>query len=211
MKITKHTHACLELELEGKRLLIDPGFYSEDMSKVSGVVGIVITHSHDDHCFEQQVAGILRTNPAAKIFGTSEVKSKLANFDVTTCYHGDYYEIGPYQLEFFGDMHQEIHRSIPLIQNIGVMVNDVLYYAGDSYTAPDKPVRVLACPTSAPWLKVSDVMDFIEEVKPKVCFPTHNALLSDKGHELMNSRVKQVTEASGGSFSYLEPGQSLEA
>jgi hypothetical protein len=97
-----------------------------------------------------------------------------------------------------------------MIQNTGVIVNDTLYYPGDSYTVPDRKVKILACPTSAPWLKIGDVMDYLEEIRPALCFPTHNALLSQVGLDLNNSRVKQVTEQYGGSFKYLEVGQSLE-
>lgn len=210
MKITKHGHACLELERGSKRILIDPGFYTEDMGSIKDVLAVVITHKHDDHCFEKQLEAITKANPEAKIFGTLEVKQRLVDYDVTEVYHGDWYEVAPFTLEFFGDMHQEIHRSIPLIQNVGVMVNSQLYYPGDSYTKPDVPVEVLACPTSAPWLKIGDVMDFVAEVKPKQSFATHNALLSDLGHELNNSRVKLVTEENGGKFTYLKVGESLE-
>ena len=122
MKITKHGHACLELELDGKKALIDPGFYTEDVSGLTDVVALVITHSHDDHCFETQVTGIVKTNPGIKIFGTSEVAAKLSGFDVTTVYHGDFYQEQGFSFEFFGDMHQVIHESIPLIQNTGVLV-----------------------------------------------------------------------------------------
>ena len=209
MKITKHGHACLELELEGKKALIDPGFYTEDVSALKDVVALVITHSHDDHCFEKQVAGLVAVNPGLKIFGTSEVKAKLSGFDVTTVYHGDFYQEQGFSFEFFGDMHQIIHESIPLIQNTGVMVNGKLYYPGDSYTTPDVPVEVLACQTSAPWLKIGDVMDFVAAVKPKQSFATHNALLSDLGHDLNNGRVKLVTEQFGGEFTYLKVGESL--
>ena len=211
MKITKRGHACLELEHDGKKALIDPGFYTEDVSGLTDVVALVITHSHDDHCFETQVAGIAKSNPAIKIFGTSEVAAKLSGFDVTTVYHGDFYLEQGFSFEFFGDMHQIIHESIPLIQNTGVMVNNHLYYPGDSYTTPDQPVEILACPTSAPWLKIGDVMDFVAAVKPKQSFATHNALLSDLGHDLNNGRVKLVTEQFGGEFTYLKVGDSLEA
>ena len=210
MKITKHGHACLELELAGKKVLIDPGFYTEDVSGLKDVVALVITHSHDDHCFESQVAGIVKSNPGIKIFGTSEVATKLSGFEVTTVYHGDFYQVEGFTFEFFGDMHQIIHESIPLIQNTAVMVNDLLYYPGDSYTTPDKKVPVLACPTSAPWLKIGDVMDFVAVVKPSKSFATHNALLSDLGHDLNNGRVKQVTESFGGEFTYLRVGESLD-
>jgi len=210
MKITKHGHACLEVVLDSQTLIIDPGSYTEELSGLSNVVAVVITHKHDDHCDETKIAKIKQAYPDVQVFGTSEVAARLENMKVTTVFHGDYYEVGSFKLEFFGDMHQIIHRSIPLTQNTAVLVNGDLYYAGDSYTPPDQKIKVLACPTSAPWLKIGDVMDYIQEVKPAVCFPTHNALLSQLGHDLNNSRVKQVTEENGGEFRYLEVGQSLE-
>jgi L-ascorbate metabolism protein UlaG (beta-lactamase superfamily) len=210
MKITKHGHACLEVLIESQTLIIDPGSYTEELTGLGTVVAVVITHKHDDHCEEAKIAKIKKDNPAVQIFGTSEVAARLPGLEVTTVYHGDYYEVGSFRLEFFGDMHQIIHQSIPLIQNTAVLVNGDLYYAGDSYTPPDVKVKALACPTSAPWLKIGDVMDYIKEVKPAICFPTHNALLSQLGHDLNNSRVKLVTEENGGEFKYLEVGQSLE-
>ena len=210
MKIIKHGHACLELVKGAERLIIDPGFYTEPMTGLHNVVGIVITHMHDDHCYEEQLDRIAATNPDVAIFGTDEVRSRLAGRNVTAVHHGDWHKVGNFELEFFGDMHQEIHRSVPLIQNTGVMVDDRLYYPGDSYTQPDRPVEMLACPTSAPWLKIGDVMDFVAAVQPRKSFATHNALLSDFGHALNNGRVKMVTEAGGGEFTYLEVGQSLE-
>jgi L-ascorbate metabolism protein UlaG (beta-lactamase superfamily) len=209
MKITKHGHACLELEFESKTVIIDPGSYTEELTNFGNVVAVVVTHKHDDHCDEAKIAQIKKDNPAVEIFGTSEVAARLSGMGVTTVYHGDYYEVGSFKLEFFGDMHQIIHESIPLIQNTAVLVNGDLYYAGDSYTKPDVKVKTLACPTGAPWLKIGDVMDYIHEIKPAICFPTHNALLSQVGHDLNNSRVKQVTEENGGEFRHLEVGQSL--
>lgn len=210
MKIVKHGHACLELEKNGQRLIIDPGFYTEPMNDLHNVVAIVITHAHDDHCYEEQLERIEKSNPGVAIFSTQEVKTRLASRDVTVVHHGDWHRVGDFEIEFFGDLHQEIHRSIPLIQNTGVMVDDRLYYPGDSYTLPDRKVEVLACPASAPWLKIGDVMDFIAEIKPARSFATHNALLSEFGHTLNNSRIKLVTEQGGGSFTYLQVGDALE-
>lgn len=209
MQITKYEHACLVLENEGNRLVIDPGAYTRPTESLKNVVAIVITHMHDDHCSETQIDRILTSSPGAMIYGTDEVCKRLAAYQTTAVHHGDFYAHQGFKIEFFGDMHAEIHRSIPLLQNCGVMVNDSLYYPGDSYTKPDREVALLACPTSAPWLKISDVMDFVAAVKPKRCFATHNVLLSDIGHDLNNGRVKQVVEAGGGTFEYLLPGETL--
>ena len=87
------------------------------------------------------------------------------------------------------------------------MVNRKLYYPGDSYTVPEYKPEVIAVPASAPWLKIADVMDFLEAVSPAKAFPTHNALLSEIGHQLQNSRIQQVVEETGGEFRYLQPGE----
>ena len=210
MRITKHGHACLELQKGDQRIIIDPGFYTEPLTAMKNVIAVVVTHMHDDHCYAEQIDRLAAVNPGLLIFGTDEVRTKLEGRNVTSVHHGDWHRVGNFELEFFGDMHQEIHRSIPLIQNTGVMVDNRLYYPGDSYTQPDRPVEMLACPTSAPWLKIGDVIDFVAAVKPRKSFATHNALLSDFGHELNNGRVKMVTEQCGGEFTYLEVGQSLE-
>jgi hypothetical protein len=101
------------------------------------------------------------------------------------------------------------------IQGVSIRVTrldaagNLLNSPGDSYTTPDVPVEILACPTSAPWLKIGDVMDFVAAVKPKQSFATHKALLSDLGHDVNNGRVKLVTEQFGGEFTYLKVGESL--
>jgi len=210
MQITKRGHACLEVELAGKRLVIDPGNYTESLAGLADVAAVVVTHQHDDHCSIEQLEALQGANPSLKIFGTEEVALKLAGLPVQAVHHGDRFEVEGFVLEFFGDLHQEIHRSIPLIQNTAVLVNSKLYYPGDSYTVCDYPFEVLACPASAPWLKIADVIDFLDAQRPAKCFSTHNALLSELGHQLQNSRIKEVTERNGGEYRYLAVGQSWQ-
>lgn len=210
MNITKHAHAHLDIELAGQHLLIDPGVYSQDFVSPNNVAAICLSHIHDDHTYLPNIEKVLALNPGASIFGPQEVVDKLKGLPVQVVYHADTFQVGAFTLEFFGDLHQQIHRSIPIVQNTGLMVNSILYYPGDSYTKPESPVDILAMPTSAPWLRISDVIDFLNSVKPKRVFATHNSLLSPIGHELQNSRVKEVTESNGGEFRYLEPGSSWQ-
>ena len=210
MKITKFDHALLSIEVDSKMVVIDPGSYSNKLPGFKNVVAICLTHIHEDHSYKPHVEKIMLENPDAQIFGPAEVAQKLGGLPVQVVYHGDHFEVSGFELDFSGDLHEQIHRSIPLIQNTGVTVNRTLYYPGDSYTIPENKVNVLACPTSAPWIKIADVMDFIAAVKPETLFPTHNALLSDNGHELYNHRISEVTKENGGNFVSLKPGQSLE-
>ena len=210
MLLTKYEHACLELEENGQLLIIDPGVYSRAMDDKHNVAAIVITHQHDDHCWEEQLERIIALNPDVPILAPSDVCERLKGYQTTAVYHGDHYELGGFTIDFFGDLHEVIHRSIPVIQNRGVLVNNRLYYPGDSYTTPDCPVEYLAVPTSAPWLRIAEVIDFVAEVKAKHTFATHNIHLSEFGHAMNNSRVKATAEANGGDFQFLEPGESLD-
>lgn len=210
MRVMKLEHACLTVELGGKELVIDPGMYSEAPPRITNPVAITLSHIHDDHSFQPHIEALLARNPGLQIFGTEEVAQKLEGLKVTKVHHGDRHIVEGFTLDFYGYFHQEIHRSIPLVENFGLMVNGELYYPGDSYTVPEAEVQTLACPSSAPWLKIADVIDFLNEVRPKRCFPTHNALLSEHGHKLQNARISELTEQSGGEFRYLEVGESWE-
>lgn len=209
MRISKYEHALMVVEQAAAQLVIDPGSYS-NLPELQNVVAVVFTHLHDDHTSLEHAQTISRNFPAVKMFGTQEVVEKLTGLNVQAVYHGDHYEVGPFQIDFYGDLHQVIHRSIPLVQNVGVMINSQLYYPGDSYTFPEQSVEILACPTSAPWLRISDVIDFLDLIRPKKCFATHNALLSEQGHALQNNRVQQIVEKHGGEFRYLNVGESWQ-
>ena len=210
MLLTKYEHACLELEENGKRVIIDPGVYCRPMDDKQNVAAIVITHQHDDHCWEEQLDRIISLNPDVQILAPSDVCDRLVGYNTTAVFHADHFEIGGFKIEFFGDLHEVIHRTIPLVQNRGVLINNRLYYPGDSYITPDVAVEYLAVPTSAPWLRIAEVIDFVAEVKPKHAFATHNIHLSDYGHALNNGRVQATAEANGGDFKYLLPGESWQ-
>jgi L-ascorbate metabolism protein UlaG (beta-lactamase superfamily) len=211
MKITKFEHAFLQVEQSSQQLLIDPGIYSAELPMLDNVVGIVLTHLHDDHSYLPHITAIKAQFPNGRIFGPADVAAKLGEIACEAVTHGSHVEVGEYKLDFFGDLHQEIHRSIPLVQNVGVLVNSKLYYPGDSYTQCDYPYEVLACPSAAPWMKISDLIDFVEAAKPKRAFATHNAILNDNGHLLQNSRIREFVTKHGGEFSYLLPGESISA
>lgn len=70
---------------------------------------------------------------------------------MTVVHTGDTVEAEPFTLRFFGGTHAVIHASIPVVDNLGVLIDDELYYAGDSFTVPEGvDVDVLAVPAGAP-------------------------------------------------------------
>lgn len=45
----------------------------------------------------------------------------------------DEVEVGPFSLRFTGGWHAAIHRTVPRVHNVGVVVNETLYHPGDSF------------------------------------------------------------------------------
>lgn len=210
MRITKYEHACVVIEEQGRKLVIDPGGFTTSFQDFNDIVAVIVTHIHADHLNVDTLQQIVAVNPDVQIFTTPETANKISDLPATAVAAGNSVTVEPFTMEFFGGQHAEIHSAIPRIQNVGVMVNDTFYYPGDSFTPPNRPVRLLAAPSSAPWLKASELIDFLRIVKPAEAFATHNALLSDIGHNMMNGFVERTCAEHDGTFTYLKPGDSLE-
>lgn len=211
MKLTKYEHACLVLEEQGKLLVIDPGVFSKSLpANLDNVVAVVITHIHPDHCDLAHAKAILSKNPDVQFYGTAEVAEVLSPIKVNIVTGTSVAKAGPFELKFYGGQHAVIHPSWPIAQNVGVMVNNKLYYPGDSFTKPRSPVQLLALPVSAPWLKLSESMDFLTSVKPQLAFPTHNALLSEAGENLVDNILSDVAKDLGAELKIIQQGSSID-
>ena len=210
MKLTKYEHACMVIEKSDASLVIDPGAFTMPLTDLMNVVGIVITHEHADHWTAEQLTRILDRNKDSRIFGPAGVAAAAPDFAIEVVAGGDTIELEPFTLRFFGGKHAVIHESIPIVDNVAVLVNDVFYYAGDSFTLPGVDVATLAAPVGAPWLKIGEAMDFVMAIKPSHAFPVHEAVLSQIGKSLGNARLEAATVLGGGTFAVLEPGESVE-
>lgn len=211
MRVTKQEHACLILESAGKTLVIDPGVFTTALIGLNDVVAVVMTHEHGDHWTADQLNHILDRNPGVKFYGPEGVAIAASDFDITVVRDGDVVTADPFALRFFGEKHAVIHSSIPIVDNVGVLVNDALYYPGDSFTVPEGvEVDTLAAPVGAPWLKIGDAIDFVLAVRPRRAFATHEMVLSTVGKGMGGERLKWAVEQGGGEYVALEPGDSLD-
>ena len=211
MKITKHEHAALRLEDHGQTLIIDPGSFTAPLADVENLVGVVVTHEHPDHWTAEHLSRILAEAPGTPVFAPAGAARAIEGFAVTEVSPGDTVAAGAFSLRFFGGTHQLIHASMPLVDNVGVLVDDRFYYPGDSYAVPEGvEVEVLAAPLGAPWLRMSDAIDFVLAVAPRHAFGTHDVTLSEIGKGLHRNRLEWATAQGGGSFHVLDPGDVLD-
>ena len=209
MKVTKYEHSTLLVSIGDDNLIIDPGVFLS-LADFSRVLAVVITHEHQDHWTPDQLNRILERSPDAKILGPAGVAKAASDFDVQIVEAGDTVQVEPFTLTFFGDKHAVIHESIAVPDNVGVLVNDELYYPGDSFTVPDVEVGTLAAPLGAPWLKIGEAMDFVLAVKPQRAFFVHDMHLSVAGKDIHIQRLQWATEQGEGIFHPLEVGESLD-
>ncbi len=211
MRLTKLEHAALVIEDSGSKLYVDPGKFTRPITDSAGAVAVVVTHEHDDHWTPEQLQRIIDASPDVRIFGPAGVVAAASGFPVEEVAAGDEVAVGPFRMLFFGGRHAQIHPSIPVVDNVGVLVNESLYYAGDSFAVPDGiPIEVLAVPAAAPWMKISEAMDYVMVVEPRRAFAAHEMLLSRPGKDLSNIRLAWAAEQGGGEYLALEPGDSID-
>ncbi|HWV47945.1 MAG TPA: MBL fold metallo-hydrolase [Microbacterium sp.] len=211
MRVTKFEHATLRIDETGDSLIIDPGSFTLPLQELTSVVAVVITHEHPDHWTPEHLDEILRNAPGIPVFAPAGVAAAAADHEITVVSPGDTVTAGAFTLRFFGGEHAVIHASLPVIQNVGVLVNDELYYPGDSYAVPaGVAVNTLAAPLGAPWLKIGEAMDYVLTVKPRRAFGVHDMTLSVIGKNMHRQRLEWATEQDGGEFFVLEPGESLD-
>jgi L-ascorbate metabolism protein UlaG (beta-lactamase superfamily) len=210
MKLTKKSHACIRLEKDGRTLVIDPGTFTEEDAAV-GADAILVTHEHLDHFNEDRLRAGLEANPAAEIWTLKSVADQLsAAFPgrVHTVGHGDTFTAAGFDVQVHGELHAVIHPDIPRITNIGFLVDDGrVFHPGDALTVPDHTVETLMLPVMAPWSKISEVIDYVRELKPQRAYDIHDALLTDLARPIYDM---QIGALGGAEHLRLAPGEAAD-
>ncbi|TNC26099.1 MBL fold metallo-hydrolase [Amycolatopsis alkalitolerans] len=182
MRIVHFGHACVLLETDGARILLDPGAFSEGFEAERELSAVFITHQHFDHIDTNKLPALLEANPGAKLIidpGTEETVAKLGvEFEIAR--PGDSFDIAGTAVNAVGGEHAVIHADIPVIPNVGfIFEHGAFYHPGDSFHVPEQQIDVLGLPTGAPWLKAGEAVDFLRAVGPRAAVPIHEAVLAN--------------------------------
>ncbi|MBT2595843.1 MBL fold metallo-hydrolase [Arthrobacter sp. ISL-72] len=217
MKLTKYTHACIRLEKDGQVLVLDPGTFSETGQALDAAGAVLITHEHDDHVDVPAVVSALEGNASLQVFAPAGVAAKLrseapfADSRIQDVEPGSTFTAAGFEVRTFGGQHALIHPQIPVVANIGYLIDSNVYHPGDSFVIPDGlSVRTLLVPVHAPWNKVAEVVDFVIGVRAPKAFPIHDALLNDTGLGLIEKHVKRLGAKYGTEYRHLSSGDSVE-
>ncbi|HSK06412.1 MAG TPA: MBL fold metallo-hydrolase [Acidimicrobiia bacterium] len=200
MNITRLGHACLLIETDNTRFLIDPGNYTSTWHDLTDLNAVLITHQHHDHVDVDNVAKLIGANPKARLMVEPAVVEMLHAHRPDTATVGDHIEIGDVSVEVVGGQHAVIHDRIPRVGNVGFMIREgegpALFHPGDSYATVPSGIDLLALPLSAPWARVSMTIDFANAIKPPRLFPIHDSTLSEAGRPVYMRMCRSVIDDS---------------
>ncbi|GBG36274.1 MBL fold metallo-hydrolase [Mycobacterium montefiorense] len=198
MQLTHFGHSCLLAEFDHTSVLFDPGTFAHGFEGITGLDAILITHQHPDHVDPARLPALIAANPGAALYTDSQTAAQLdAPFRAVQA--GDELTIGELTIRALGGQHAVIHPEIPVIENLSYLVGDGdhrarLMHPGDALFVPDEPVDVLAAPAAAPWMKISEAIDYLRAVAPTRAVPIHQGILTPEARGIYYGRFTEMTD-----------------
>jgi len=197
MQLTHFGHSCLLAEFGRTSVLFDPGTFAHGFEGITGLAAILVTHQHPDHVDPARLPALIEANPDAALYTDSQTAAQLdAPFQVVRV--GDELSVGELKIRALGGRHAVIHPEIPVIENLSYLVDDGdhrarLMHPGDALFVPDEPVDVLAAPASAPWMRISEAVDYLRAVAPARAVPIHQGIIAPEARGIYYGRLTEMT------------------
>jgi L-ascorbate metabolism protein UlaG (beta-lactamase superfamily) len=197
MQLTHFGHSCLLAEFGKTKILFDPGTFAHGFEGITGLSAILITHQHPDHIDVSRLPALLDGNRDAVLYADPQTTAQLGE-PCRAVHVGDDLAIEQLNVRAVGGRHAVIHPEIPVIENLSYLVDDGehrarLMHPGDALFVPEEPVDVLATPAAAPWMKISEAVDYLRAVAPQRAVPIHQGVVAPEARGIYYSRLTEMT------------------
>ncbi|WP_040864721.1 MBL fold metallo-hydrolase [Nocardia exalbida] len=213
MRIAHFGHSCLLVELHGKKILFDPGTFSHGFEGLTGLDAIAVTHQHPDHIDPNRIEALVEANPGARLLSDPQTAQQRGE-RWEAVHAGNVLTLGDLRITGGGGRHAVIHPEIPVIDNTVFQLGTAddpaqLVHPGDSLWVPPVPVGVLAAPAAAPWMRVSEAVDYLRAVAPRVALPIHYGIIREEAQGIYFGRLSEMAPA-GTEFRVLGPEKDTD-
>jgi L-ascorbate metabolism protein UlaG (beta-lactamase superfamily) len=211
MRLIKHGHSCVRLESGSAAVVVDPGVFTA-AEAVDGATAVLITQEHPDHWTPVN----LRATDAP-VFTIGAVAAAIAeqapdlSERVTVVKPGERLDVGV-PVDVVGEKHAVIHPELPHFDNSGYLftVDDTtVFHPGDALTVPSTAPDLLLLPVSAPWLKVSECIDYARSVGARRSLAIHDAVYSEAGLGIVDGHLGRFLAPREQEYVRLGAGEEL--
>lgn len=216
MRIIKHGHACVSVVSGAEHVVVDPGMFTSP-DALDGATAVLITHEHSDHWTPEQLA---RTNAPIFTIGAVQAQIRAADQALAERVHvvspGDRLQLGAageVAVTVVGVKHAVIHPELPHFDNSGYLLEvggRTVFHPGDALTVLPAAPDVLLLPVSAPWLKVSECIDFARGTGAGTSIAIHDAVYSDAGLGIVDGHLNRFLEPRGQAYRRLAAGEEID-
>lgn len=214
-RLTALGHSCVIVESARAdapllRVLLDPGNLTPALDDIGPVDAVLVTHPHVDHLDPAQISRIhWRTTP--RIYGGPGVAEALeeAGADGVSMVEPGGFEIDGLTVEAFEAAHEPIYPGVPVSPNLAYLIGGQIYAPGDSFAPAPGSVDTLLLATGAPWMKLSEAIDYLRLVAPRRAVPVHDGGLA-AAHRALHRQLMEKFAPEGTSVHPLAPGASLD-
>jgi len=212
IRVTKFGHACVALEKDGRRIVIDPGGLTPE-DATAGADAILITHEHFDHFSAETVRAACARNPELQVLTCGPVAAQLDDLGpvVTPVGAGDATQVAGFDIEVHCEWHALVHPDIPRVRNVGFLVDGSVFHPGDALTLPGAAVSTLLLPVHGPWSRLGELIDWVREVAPRQAVGIHDGALNDVGLAMVGGLLGDRGPGTGAPYTRLASGESLDA
>lgn len=214
MQITHLGHACVLIEIDDKRLLIDPGTLSRPGGITADIDALLITHSHVDHLDVPAVHNLLTAHSPKFLVADADSARILAEADITNVDAVDVptgvrLDVAGLPVDATTVPHAMIHCDLPGLANNTYLIADSILHPGDAFWIPSQSVDVLLLPIGGPWMKLSESVDYLRAVAPRVAIPIHQGGLA-AAHRGLHCDLLRKLGPTGTEIRTLTEGEATE-